>query len=67
MPRLKNIKPPTQKRVDGAIYNFEKRNEHNAALTLLKKCKERMHRIAVYIKDTHTGTTTVKYVQPVKH
>jgi len=67
MPKLSKIKPPTAKRVEGMIYTHEIMDAKNHAKLLLKKCKDRMQRIKVYIKDTHTGESTIKYVQPVKH
>jgi len=50
-----NRKAPTEKRVDGSIYSFEKKEERKAALNLLKKCQERCKKVVHLIKDTHTG------------
>ena len=50
-----NRKAPTEKRVDGSIYSFEKKEERKAALNLLKKCQERCKKVVYLIKDTHTG------------
>ena len=58
---------PKKKTAEDAIYTHEIMDARNHAKLLLEKCKKRMQRISVHIKDTHTGITTVKYVQPVKH
>lgn len=69
MPRLKNIKPPTQKRVDGAIYSFEKRDEHNKAVALVEKCKKyiiELHRPVKILSFDRLGNTVVKVVYPTR-
>jgi len=58
---------PKKKTAEGAIYTHEIMDAKNHAKLLLEKCKKIGHRIAVHIKDTHTGITTIKYVQPAKH
>lgn len=60
-------KTPTEKRTDGVIYSHEIRDAKDHAKSLLKKCKEFGNPVKVLLKDTHTGITTVKIVQPVKH
>lgn len=70
MPRLKNIKPPMKPRVEGAIYSFEKRDEHNKAIAVAKEYDK-------YIKDNHLpihvlsynqyGKLIIKEVYPVHH
>lgn len=54
MPRKKDIMPPTAKRTEGAIYNFEMRDAHNAAIALVEKCKKQSKRILYLVKDWHT-------------
>ena len=43
------------KRMDGSIYTFEKKEERKAALNLLKKCQERCKKVVHLVKDSHTG------------
>jgi len=50
-----NRKAPIDKRVDGSIYSFEKKEERKAALNLLKKCQERCKKVVHLVKDSHTG------------
>jgi hypothetical protein len=54
---------PTEKRTEGAIYNFELREEKNAAKEALRKAKL-LHKPVYYLeKDTHTGETIKKIVR----
>lgn len=65
MPRLQNIKPPTKKRVDGAISNMEKKTFHEKEIASAKKEDAKMK----LIKFIHfvNGQEVVSFHQPVKH
>ena len=53
------------KRVDGSIYSFEKKEERKAALNLLKKCQDRCKKVVHLVKDSHTGEF-IEHIQIVR-
>ena len=55
MPSLKRIKPPTQKRIVGDIYNFEKAESHKKAVKLANELSHKTTRIRHILKDPHTN------------
>lgn len=55
MPSLKRIKPPTQKRIAGDIYNFEKAESHKKAVKLAEELSQKTKRIRHLLKDPHTN------------
>jgi len=65
MPRKKDVMPPTAKRTEGAIYSFEMRDAHNAAVALAKKEAAKLKKIR-YSRFVD-GIEIVSYHQPVKH
>lgn len=64
MPK-KDRKSPMDKRVDGSIYSFEKKEERKAALNLLKKCQDRCKKVVHLVKDSHTGEF-IEHIQIVR-
>lgn len=48
-------KSPSEKRMEGDIYRFEKAQSHQSAIRLAKECSNRTTRIRHLIKDPHTN------------
>lgn len=65
MPSIKNIKPPTKKRVEGFIYNMEKKNFHEQEIKAAENERKKMKRVK-FIRYVN-GKEVVSYHQPVKH
>lgn len=66
MPRKNQVKAPTKKRVDGSIYNFEKRDEHNAAIRLCEKLSQSCKKVVHLVKNSHTNEYEkhIQYAKP---
>lgn len=59
MPNVKNIKPPTKKRKEGAITRAEQNRDRLNAQQLLELAKKQNRPVKVLEKNTHTGETFV--------
>ena len=57
MPSLKNIKPPRQKRVDGAITREEILRRHKTANEMLLIAQKMEKPVYEIVTNTHTGET----------
>jgi len=65
MPNKSQIKPPTKKRVEGAIYNFEKKLFHEKEIKAAETERKKMKPVK-FIRFEN-GVEVVSYHQPVKH
>lgn len=62
---MSNHKSPTEKRTDGEVYNYEKKQRHEKEKMSLAQCKKHCKKIVHIVKDPH-NLTEKRVIQIVK-